>query len=96
MKTKKSLLVVPTLILALLSIVSCKDSSIEYRKTMANVPQYMSYEDMRKPVKSTAAYAIATAGKIYIKDKYLFVNEKYKGIHVFDNSNPASQRSQPY
>ena len=90
MKTKKSLLVIPIMILALISIVSCKDSSIEYRKTMANVPQYMSYEDMRKPVKSTAAYAIATAGKIYIKDNYLFVNEKYKGIHVFDNSNPAS------
>ena len=90
MKTKKSLLVIPIMILALISIVSCKDSSIEYRKYMANVPQYMSYEDMRKPVKSTAAYAIATAGKIYIKDNYLFVNEKYKGIHVFDNSNPAS------
>ena len=90
MKTKKSLLVITIMILALISIVSCKDSSIEYRKYMANVPQYMSYEDMRKPVKSTAAYAIATAGKIYIKDNYLFVNEKYKGIHVFDNSNPAS------
>ncbi len=90
MKTKKSLLVIPIMILALISIVSCKDSSIEYRKYMANVPQYMSYEAMRKPVKSTAAYAIATAGKIYIKDNYLFVNEKYKGIHVFDNSNPAS------
>jgi len=90
MKTKKSLLVAPMMILAMLGIGSCKDSSIEYRKYMANVPQYMSYEDMRKPVKSTAAYAIATAGKIYIKDNYLFVNEKYKGIHVFDNSNPAS------
>jgi len=90
MKTRKSLLFAPMMILALFSIVSCKDSSIEYRKYMANVPQYMSYDDMRKPVKSTAAYAIATAGKIYIKDNYLFVNEKYKGIHVFDNSNPAS------
>ncbi|NJO92414.1 MAG: hypothetical protein HC831_28175, partial [Chloroflexia bacterium] len=29
-------------------------------------------------------------GKIYIKDKYLFVNEVNKGIHVFDNTNPAS------
>jgi len=45
---------------------------------------------MRKPVKSTSGYAIQTAGKIYIQGNYLFVNEKYKGIHVFDNSNPAS------
>jgi hypothetical protein len=50
----------------------------------------MSYEEMRQPVKSKAGFAIGTAGKIYIKDNYLFVNEKYKGIHVFDNSNPSS------
>jgi hypothetical protein len=49
----------------------------------------MSYEDMRNSPKSTAAFAIETPGKIYIKDNYLFVNEKYKGIHVYDNSNPA-------
>ena len=90
MKTKKFFLTAPLLIITLMSIVSCKDSSIEYRKYMANVPQYMSYSDMRKSVKSTAAYPIQSSGKIYIKDNYLFVNEKYKGIHVFDNSNPAS------
>jgi hypothetical protein len=90
MKTKKFFLTAPMLILTLMSIVSCKDSSIEYRKYIANVPQYMSYSDMRKSVKSTAAYPIQSSGKIYIKDNYLFVNEKYKGIHVFDNSNPAS------
>ena len=90
MKTKKIFLTAPMLILTLMSIISCKDSSIEYRKYMANVPQYMSYDDMRKSVKSTNAYPIQTSGKIYIKDNYLFVNEKYKGIHVFDNSNPAS------
>jgi hypothetical protein len=90
MKTKNFLQTAPMLILTLMSIVSCKDSSIEYRKYMANVPQYMSYDDMRKSVKSTTAYPIQSSGKIYIKDNYLFVNEKYKGIHVFDNSNPAS------
>jgi hypothetical protein len=71
-------------------MVSCKDSSIEYRKYMANVPQYMSYDELRAPAKSTPAYEIQTAGKIYIQGNYLFVNEKYKGIHVFDNSNPAA------
>lgn len=86
----KLFLAAPLTILMILSIVSCKDSSVIYRKYTANVPQYMSYEEMRQPVKSTAGYAIQTAGKIYIQGKYLFVNEKYKGIHVFDNSNPAS------
>ena len=90
MKTKKIFLSVPMMILMLLSLVSCKDTSVEYRKYVANVPQYMTYDEMRKPAKSVAAFAIESAGKIYIKDNYLFVNEKYKGIHVFDNSNPAS------
>jgi len=90
MKTNKLFLSAPIMMLILMSIVSCKDSSVEFRKYTANVPQYMSYDEMRMPVKSTAGWAIQTAGKIYIKDNYLFVNEKYKGIHVFDNSNPAS------
>jgi hypothetical protein len=29
-------------------------------------------------------------GKIYVYGKYLLVNEQKKGIHVFDNINPAS------
>jgi hypothetical protein len=90
MKTKKLILTAPMILLLMMSIVSCKDSSVEYRRYTANVPQYMSYEEMRQPVRSKAGFAIGTAGKIYIKDNYLFVNEKYKGIHVFDNSNPAS------
>jgi hypothetical protein len=28
-------------------------------------------------------------GKIYLKDNYLFINEKYKGIHIYDNSDPS-------
>jgi len=68
----------------------CKDTFIEKRTYDANVPEYMSYDEMRKPVKSSAATEIDVQGKIYIKDNYLYINEKYKGIHVFDNSNPAN------
>jgi len=90
MKTRNLFLTVPLMIFILMGMLSCKDSSVVYRKYTANVPQYMTYDEMRKPVKSTAGYAIQTAGKIYIQGNYLFVNEKYKGIHVFDNSNPKS------
>jgi hypothetical protein len=27
-------------------------------------------------------------GKIYYKHPYLFINERYKGVHVIDNTNP--------
>jgi hypothetical protein len=29
-------------------------------------------------------------GKIYYKHPYLFVNEKYKGVHIFDNTDPEN------
>ena len=69
---------------------SCKDTYVEKRTYTAYVPQYMSYEEMRTPVSMKSASAISVPGKICIRDQYLFVNEKYKGIHIFDNSNPAS------
>ncbi len=90
MKTKNLFIAVPFALLMFAGMVACKDTRLEYRKYTANVPQYMSYEDMRMPVKSKTANAIQSAGKIYIQGNYLFVNEKFKGIHVFDNSNPAA------
>ena len=37
----------------------------------------------------TGTRAVEDPGKIYVYGPYLLVNEKKKGIHVFDNSNPA-------
>ena len=32
---------------------------------------------------------LCTTGKIYFKDNIIYINEKYEGVHVIDNSNPA-------
>ena len=69
---------------------SCKDTFTEEKTYMANVPVYMSYDELRTSVAILEPSAIETLGKIYIKDQYLFVNEKFEGIHVFDNSDPAN------
>lgn len=37
----------------------------------------------------TSPRSIVDPGKIYLYGKYLLVNERTQGIHVFDNSNPA-------
>lgn len=68
---------------------SCQDTFTETRTYMAYVPVYMSYEELRTSVDAMAPSDISTIGKIYIKDQYLFVNEKFKGIHIFDNSDPS-------
>lgn len=36
------------------------------------------------------ARPLQTPGKIHIVSNYLLINEKFKGIHVFDNSDPTN------
>lgn len=66
----------------------CQDKFFEEYKI--NIPVYLSYEDLRNPVKQTANQELKDPGKIYFKDNYLFINENLKGIHIIDNSDPAS------
>lgn len=42
---------------------------------------------------TTEAPDLVRPGKIYYKAPYIFVNERYKGVHVIDNTNPASPRT---
>jgi hypothetical protein len=49
---------------------------------------YISNEDLRT-VTVQAPQPLLNPGKIYVKDGYLFVNDQQRGIHIFDNRNPA-------
>ncbi|NCD12739.1 MAG: hypothetical protein EOL93_09310 [Epsilonproteobacteria bacterium] len=65
---------------------SCEDKlTYEY---MANCPVYMSYETLRTAIVQTPSQPISKAGKIYIKDNYLFIIQELQGIHIIDNNNP--------
>jgi hypothetical protein len=39
------------------------------------------------------ARPLVRPGKIYVVSTYLLINEKYQGIHVFDNSDPSHPRA---
>jgi hypothetical protein len=67
---------------------SCEDES--YVTYTANVPVYLSYEDLRKSVKVENPVELVNPGKIYFKDNIIYINEYRKGIHVFDNTNPSN------
>jgi hypothetical protein len=45
---------------------------------------------LRAKVKSAAGIDVANAGKLFVIGNYVFLNEKEKGIHVIDNTNPAN------
>ena len=53
-------------------------------------PVFMLRSEMEKNVKLEEPRSIKNAGKIYLKDHLIFINEKYKGIHVIDNSVPET------
>ncbi|MDR2027181.1 MAG: hypothetical protein LBQ01_06455 [Prevotellaceae bacterium] len=52
---------------------------------------YMSRETLEKSVFFLeTGKEIKNPGKIYYKKPYLFINEKYKGVHVIDNTDPKN------
>jgi hypothetical protein len=83
-----------TLLLCLVVLSGCRKDKCEQTVTYKKYePVYMSYEDMRKAVKTEGPAALKKPGKIYIKGNYIFVNEVDKGIHVIDNTNPSSPQN---
>ncbi|KXX70114.1 hypothetical protein [Flammeovirga sp. SJP92] len=53
-------------------------------------PVIMSREDFEKEIGVTEAVPLETTGKIYVHGKFLYVNEKNKGFHIYDNRYPNS------
>lgn len=50
-------------------------------------PVYKNPDEISK-VEIQAAQALKTPGRIYTFDRYLFINELGKGIHIIDNTDP--------
>lgn len=76
--------------LVLLCLVTCVATSPYHRGywRATHEPVYMPWEEFRKSVRVLPPQDIKKRGKIYVKDNYLYINEPFKGIHVFDNTNP--------
>lgn len=53
-------------------------------------PVLMERSALATSIKWVEPKIIGTSGKIYIKDDFLFINEKFEGIHVYDNSDPTN------
>ncbi len=53
-------------------------------------PVLMERTELEKSVFVRETQEIKNTGKIYYKDNIIYLNELYKGIHVIDNSDPAT------
>lgn len=75
--------------LLLVVATGCTLGDLEFNESQnvtGYVPVYGSVAAM--DIAMTSPRAVEDPGKIYLYGKYLLVNEKKKGIHVFDNTNP--------
>lgn len=85
-----SLLLLALLMLGALS--SCNDKFTE--TYTANVPQYMNLDDWRAlEIAPENPRDLSEPGKIYIYQNYLFIVESGVGVHILNNSNPASPQN---
>lgn len=53
-------------------------------------PVYATPAELKASIEFKPAQTMVAPGKIYLKDKTLMVNETGKGIHFFDNRDPAN------
>jgi hypothetical protein len=56
-------------------------------------PVYMSRQELNNSVKFEAARSLKNTGKIFMKGSYVFVGERYEGVHVIDNRNPRDPKN---
>lgn len=75
-------------VISILSLFSFTTSSnYEYE------PVLMLREDMEAAVQLKNARDIESPGKIWVFNQFIFVIEKYKGIHVLDNADPSNPKN---
>lgn len=68
---------------------SCSDSDIDEPflfSGSAYEPVIMERAKLESSIAFIESHPLQSAGKIYSFGKYILINEKYEGVHIFDNS----------
>ncbi|MBX3241589.1 MAG: hypothetical protein KIT80_11435 [Chitinophagaceae bacterium] len=56
------------------------------------LPVYKTTAEVRANIKSNSPRQVERTGKIFVKGRYIFLNEIDRGIHIIDNISPASPK----
>ncbi|MBX2924135.1 MAG: hypothetical protein KF746_18185 [Chitinophagaceae bacterium] len=93
LKTTSRLLMAFTATALFLTFTGCLKDSVKQTRTYTYTmltPVYKTRAEVYSAMNSNPAEKITSAGKIYIKGNFIYLNEVDKGIHVIDNSNPSN------
>jgi len=70
---------------------SClKDQCDEVRTFIQYEPMYKGFDEIRINTFTDSPQQLERPGKLYVYQEYLFINELEKGVHIYDNSDPAN------
>jgi len=72
------------IILLFCSVDPVPSEPFPYRPIVMTRQMLESSVEMQEPAK------LVKPGKIYIKDNYIFINEKYHGVHIINNTDPSN------
>lgn len=75
----------------LFSLTSClTDNCTEQREYTRFDPVYLKAADFRKEIETETIKALEEPGKIYYYNDMLFINQKGKGIHIYNNEDKSN------
>ena len=80
------------MLIAFASILLCSYEPV-YEPETSYKPILLTREKLEASIQVSSARALQNPGKIYMKANYVYIVEKYKGIHIIDNqdrSNPVN------
>lgn len=91
MKKKSKYLIGLLSLVVLLFITTSSASEDLFYYYRAYTPVFMDRSDLDNSVSYVSEVReLQQPGKIYYRKPYIFINEKYKGIHIIDNSDPKN------
>ncbi len=77
-------------LLALLLMGSCERGELWAQPPLPSYrPILMARPQLETAVAGQPPRALQVPGKIFVGNRYLYVNERYQGIHIYDNADPA-------
>lgn len=76
------------LIFCVYNMVSCGPRPEPIMPMTSYIPILMSRTQIDNSILLKEPRTMNNPGKIYFKDNYIFINEKYKGIHIINNKDP--------
>ena len=85
--------VVTAFLLLVFMLSGCTDSCTTTTTYTYYEPVYKTTEEIRAAVRIEEPRELGSPGKIYIYDKYLFINQPNEGIHIIDNSDKRDPKT---